>query len=136
MTKDTIVNQCGPNFVVKFGSMKNYILTLSVLALAVACNAPEPEVLTLPTTEVAKDSVVANASQGLFISGMTCVMGCKGAIEQKLNATEGVSDFHIVFEDSTATVRFDSTLITVNDIVAEVAAVAGGGFYRATLLDQ
>ena len=136
MTKDTIVNQCGPNFVVKFDSMKNHILILSVFALVAACNTPEPEVLTLPTTTVVKDSVVANASQDLFISGMTCVMGCKGAIEQKLKATEGVSDFHIVFEDSVATVRFDSTLITVNEIVAEVAAVAGGGFYTATLLDQ
>ena len=136
MTKDTIVNQCGPNFVVKFDSMKNHILILSVFALVAACNTPEPEVLTLPTTTVVKDSVVANASQDLFISGMTCVMGCKGAIEQKLKATEGVSDFDIVFEDSIATVRFDSTLITVNEIVAEVADVAGGGFYTATLLDQ
>ena len=116
--------------------MKNYILILSVFALVAACNAPEPEAITLPTTEVAKDSVVANASQDLFISGMTCVMGCKGAIEKKLNATNGISDFHIVFEDSTATVRYDSTLITVNKIIAEVADVAGGGFYTATLLDQ
>jgi copper chaperone CopZ len=116
--------------------MKNYILTLSVFALVAACNAPEPEVITLPTTEVVKDSVVANASQELFISGMTCVMGCKGAIEKKLNATNGISDFHIVFEDSTATVRYDSTLITVNKIIAEVADVAGGGFYTATLLDS
>ena len=136
MTKDSIVNQCGRNFVIKFRSMKNYILILSVFALVAACNAPEPEVITLPTTEVVKDSVVANASQELFISGMTCVMGCKGAIEKKLNATNGISDFHIVFEDSTATVRYDSTLITVNKIIAEVADVAGGGFYTATLLDS
>ena len=136
MTKDSIVNQCGRNFVVKFRSMKNYILILSVFTLVAACNAPEPEVITLPTTEVVKDSVVANASQELFISGMTCVMGCKGAIEKKLNATNGISDFHIVFEDSTATVRYDSTLITVNKIIAEVADVAGGGFYTATLLDS
>lgn len=136
MTKDSIVNQCGRNFVVKFRPMKNYILILSVFALVAACNAPEPEVITLPTTEFVKDSVVANASQDLFISGMTCVMGCKGAIEKKLNATNGISDFHIVFEDSTATVRYDSTLITVNKIIAEVADVAGGGFYTATLLDQ
>ena len=136
MTKDSIVNQCGRNFVVKFRSMKNYILILSVFTLVAACNAPEPEVITLPTTEIVKDSVVANASQELFISGMTCVMGCKGAIEKKLNATNGISDFHIVFEDSTATVRYDSTLITVNKIIAEVADVAGGGFYTATLLDS
>ena len=116
--------------------MKNYVLALSVFTLVLACNAPEPEVITFPTTEVVKDSVIANASQDLFISGMTCVMGCKGAIEQKLNATEGVTDFHIVFEDSTAVVRFDSTVITSNEILSEVADVAGGGFYTATLLDN
>ena len=51
VTKDTIVNQCGRNFVVKFGSMKNYILTLSVLALAVACNAPEPIWITVEAVQ-------------------------------------------------------------------------------------
>ena len=116
--------------------MKNFVLILSVFAATTACKSPEPEVITLPTTVQEKDSVVANASQELFISGMTCVMGCKVAIEQKLNATAGISDFHIVFEDSTATVRFDSTLISANDIIAEVANVAGGGFYTATLLDH
>jgi hypothetical protein len=33
-------------------------------------------------------------------------------------------------------VRFDSTLITVNKIIAEVAEVAGGGFYTATRLEN
>ena len=116
--------------------MKNFILILSVFVATTACKSPEPEVITLPTTVQEKDSIVANASQELFISGMTCVMGCKAAIEQKLNATAGISDFHIVFEDSTATVRFDSPLISANDIIAEVANIAGGGFYTATLLDH
>jgi copper chaperone CopZ len=136
VTKDTIVNQCGRNFVVKFITMKNLVFILSVFAALAACNAPEPEVLTIPSTVAVNDSVIANASKELFISGMTCVMGCKGAIEKKLNATNGISDFHIVFEDSIATVRFDSTLITVDKIIAEVADVAGGGFYSATFLDN
>ena len=136
MTKDIIVNQCGRNFVVKFIAMKNLVLILSVFAVMTSCNAPEPEVITIPSTVEVKDTVIANASQELFISGMTCVMGCKGAIEKKLNATNGISDFYIVFEDSTATVRYDSTVITENIIIAEIAAVAGGGFYTATLLDS
>ena len=115
--------------------MKNLVLTLSVFAALTACNAPEPEVIAIPVTAL-KESVVANTSEKLFISGMTCVMGCKGAIEQKLNVTDGISDFYIVFEDSTAIVRFDSTLITVNKIIAEVAEVAGGGFYTATRLEN
>ena len=116
--------------------MKNLVLILSVFAVMTSCNAPEPEVITIPSTVEVKDTVIANASQELFISGMTCVMGCKGAIEKKLNATNGISDFYIVFEDSTATVRYDSTVITENKIIAEIAAVAGGGFYTATLLDS
>ena len=77
MTKDTIVNQCVRNFVVKFITMKNFVLILSVFAATTACKSPEPEVITLPTTVHEKDSVVANASQEVFISGILVSWGVK-----------------------------------------------------------
>ncbi|MEJ6759860.1 MAG: hypothetical protein QNK76_04995 [Flavobacteriales bacterium] len=48
----------------------------------------------------------------------------------------GIAFFDITFEDSTATVSFDSTLISNDDILAVVAGVAGGGFYEAVLLNE
>ena len=122
------------NFEKKIIKMKNGFLFLAMLFLF-SCGNQEPEVLTIPSKTVhLADAVIPNAESKLFISGMTCVMGCKGAIEKKLNATGGVERFAIVFEDSTATVSFDSTLISNDDILAAVAGVAGGGLYDAVLI--
>jgi len=116
--------------------MKNGFLFLAMLFLF-SCGNQEPEVLAIPSNPVhLADAVIPNAESKLFISGMTCVMGCKGAIEKKLNATGGVERFAIVFEDSTATVSFDSTLISNDDILAAVAGVAGGGLYDAVLINK
>ena len=67
---------------------------------------------------------------------MTCVMGCAGAIEKSLNAREGVASFAIVFEDSVATVSFDSTMVSAEELADAVGSVAGGGLYTATLLAE
>ena len=124
------------NFEKKIIKMKNGFLFLAMLFLF-SCGNQEPEVLTIPSKTVhLADAVIPNAESKLFISGMTCVMGCKGAIEKKLNATGGVERFAIVFEDSTATVSFDSTLISNDDILAAVAGVAGGGLYDAVLINK
>ena len=111
--------------------MKRIFLAALVAFNMASCTQPEPEVIAIPLAEEAAP-VVANAESKLFISGMTCVMGCKGAIEKELNKTAGVEDFHIVFEDSVATARFDSTLISESEIIAVVNGVAGGGLYTAT----
>lgn len=124
------------NFEKKIIKMKNGFLFLAMLFLF-SCGNQEPEVLAIPSNPVhLADAVIPNAESKLFISGMTCVMGCKGAIEKKLNATGGVERFSIVFEDSTATVSFDSTLISNDDILAAVAGVAGGGLYDAVLINK
>lgn len=114
--------------------MKYSILAAALLAL-VSCSSPEPEVMTIPTQDVAPMTVAtANAETSLFISGMTCEMGCKGAIESKVGKSEGIVDFAITFADSTAMVSFDSTLVSAQEIAARVAAVGGGDLYSATLM--
>ncbi len=124
------------NFENKLIMMKNGFLCLAMLFLF-SCGNQEPEALTIPSKTVQlTDTVIVNAESKLFISGMTCVMGCKGAIEKKLNTTGGIAFFDITFEDSTAFVSFDSTLISNDDILAAVAGVAGGGFYEAVLLNE
>jgi len=115
--------------------MKQFVVFAALVAM-VSCTNQEPEVIEIPTAKEVVAPVVANASSKMFVSGMTCVMGCKGAIEKKLNATEGVASFEIAFEDSTAVVQFDSTLISAKQIIATVDGVAGGGLYKATLLAE
>jgi len=123
------------NFVENNSIMK-YFVAIAALATLASCSNTAPEVIEIPVTQEEAIPVVANASSKMFVSGMTCVMGCKGAIEKKLNATEGVASFEIAFEDSTAVVQFDSTLISAQQIIATVDGVAGGGLYKATLLAE
>lgn len=114
--------------------MKKVAIVLAAAWWVAACTPSEPEVVTLPVPQESAP-VVANAESNLFVSGMTCVMGCKGAIEKDLNNTPGIESFTIVFEDSTAVVKYDSTLISENDILEAVAAVGGGNLYTATAIN-
>jgi len=114
--------------------MKYPVITAFILMFA-SCTTPEPEIMTIPTEEVAAATVAtANAQTSLFISGMTCEMGCKGAIESKVGKSEGIVDFSITFADSTAVVSFDSALVSPQVIASRIAAVGGGGLYSATLI--
>jgi len=103
--------------------------------LVVSCGQPEPEVIKIPVHAEAVE-VSPNAEVKMFVSGMTCVMGCKGAIEKSLNAQEGVASFAIVFEDSVATVSYDSTLVSAEELADAIGSVAGGGLYTAMLLAE
>ncbi len=114
--------------------MKYAILIAATLVLA-SCSTPEPEVVAVPGTETQPlVQATANAEASMLISGMTCEMGCKGAIESKLGKSEGVVDFQITFADSTAVVSFDSTLVSKEEITARIAAVGGGDLYSATII--
>ena len=114
--------------------MKYSFLVAATLVL-VSCSTPEPEVVNITTAEKQPVTVAtANAEASLFVSGMTCEMGCKGAIESKLGKSEGVVDFQITFADSTAVVSFDSTLVSAKEITERIAAVGGGDLYSATVL--
>ncbi len=114
---------------------KRFALSVFAAVLVSACGQPEPEVLTLPQENKQELAEVApNAESQFFVSGMTCVVGCKGAIEKELNKTAGIAAFSIVFEDSVATASYDSTLISQEEIATAIASVGGGTFYTATPL--
>jgi copper chaperone CopZ len=116
--------------------MMKYSLLIAATVVLASCSTPEPEVVIIPAAQ--NQPVVqatANAEASLFVSGMTCEMGCKGAIESKLGKSEGVVDFQITFADSTAVVSFDSTLVSAEDITERIAAIGGGGLYSATVLN-
>ena len=115
--------------------MRTLSFLISLLFLLVSCGQPEPEVIEIPLQAEAV-AVAPNAEAKMFISGMTCVMGCKGAIEKSLNAHEGVASFAIMFEDSAATVSFDSTMVSAEELADAVGSVAGGGLYTATILAE
>ena len=115
--------------------MRTLSFLISLSFLVVSCGQQEPEVTEMPVQPEVVE-VVPNAEAEMFVSGMTCVMGCKGAIEKSLNAHEGVASFAIMFEDSAATVSFDSTMVSAEELADAVGSVAGGGLYTATILAE
>lgn len=118
--------------------MKKIVAFAGVASLLLAsCGPQEPEVLTIPQGQEKQIAEAEpNSESQFFVSGMTCVVGCKGAIEKELSKTVGIANFSIVFEDSVATASYDSTLISDAQIAAAIANVGGGTFYTATLLDK
>lgn len=64
----------------------------------------------------------------LSIDGMTCEMGCAKGIENKLNNTDGVSDASVDFEGKTATIHFDKTKISENDIEKTIEEMNDGQY--------
>lgn len=69
----------------------------------------------------------ANLETASFkIDGMTCSVGCAGAIEQKLSSMEGVENAKVDFEKKTATVSFDADKQTPEKLVEKVEGIAGG----------
>ena len=110
------------------------ILTILAATLALlSCSTPEPEVVSIPTSEQKfAPEATANSAASLLISGMTCETGCKGAIEGNLRRSAGVVSFDIAFADSSAKVIFDSTLVSVDELITRIAAVGGGDFYTAS----
>ena len=113
--------------------MKTFTILAATAAL-MSCSTPEPEVVSIPNSEQKLVlAATANSEASLLISGMTCEIGCKGAIEGNLRRSSGVLSFDIDFADSSAVVIFDSTLVSINELITRIAAVGGGDFYSASL---
>jgi mercuric ion binding protein len=80
------------------------------------------------------------------IDGMTCAIGCAKTIEKELSDTEGVQKASVDFDKKTATVEFDASQQTPENLVKIVEATADGKTYKvsnvsasknhAMLLDQ
>lgn len=110
--------------------MKYFALAVTAAFLVSCSGASEEEVVVETPQEVVE--VVGDSEANYYISGMTCLMGCKATIEKKVNAVAGVDTFGIAFEDSTAYLKFDSK-ITSADEIREVINGVNSGAYTATL---
>ena len=97
-----------------FVNVKSLTMKLKILSfvlfglLAFGCNSD--------SAEINNSDVTANAVAELSIEGMTCKEGCAAKIEEKLNASFGVANASVNFEDNTAIVRFDNEKISDDEI--------------------
>ena len=112
--------------------MKKLTILAGTLAL-LSCSTPEPEVMSFPVSrQDILPEATANSKASLWISGMTCEVGCKGLIERNIRTSAGVVSFNITFSDSSASVTFDSTLVSLNQLISRIASVGGGDIYSAS----
>lgn len=113
--------------------MKKYLTISFLTLLSFQCkNAPEEvEIVHVDTTET-KQIMPENEDYALAeftIEGMTCAMGCAKTIETNLSKTEGVAHAAVDFDSKTARVKFDPTVLDLDDI--ESAVKASGDMYQA-----
>lgn len=66
------------------------------------------------------------------IDGMTCAIGCARTIEKELSETNGVQKAAVDFDKKTATVAFDSSQQTPENLTKIVEATADGKTYKVS----
>ena len=114
--------------------MKKVVVLASFVAIIaggiVACSgggeSAAPEVPTTVTEKVvpAGSEMVYTASIG--IEGMTCSVGCAGAIESKLASMDGVASCEVDFEGKTAHVTYDESKVNDKAMVGTITGIADG----------
>lgn len=66
------------------------------------------------------------------IKGMTCEIGCAKTIQEELNGLDGVQTAAVNFEKESATVSFDKTILTTEELTKVVEATADGKTYKVS----
>ena len=96
--------------------------------LAISCkNEPKKEV------ETSKEQVAEKIEEASFaISGMTCEIGCAKTIASKLSKKEGVLEAKVIFNDSTAVVKYDANKTNKEDLIAFIDGIADGNTYKTS----
>lgn len=80
-----------------------------------------------------KNVIAANTDTfSVNVSGMSCEMGCAKTIESKLAKKEGVLEAKVVFNDSIATIKYDTSKLDKKDLMAFIEGVGDGETYKAS----
>ncbi len=85
-----------------------------------------------------KTVAVKSAPQGkvetasFHIEGMSCAVMCAGKIQQELTAMNGVQKAAVDFDKKTATVEYDSAVLTPQQLAEKVESVADGKTYKVS----
>ena len=120
-----------------------YIFALSALVLTScqdkAVETAETTTTTETTVETTTDAkpaaLVGKVETASFaIEGMSCEIMCASKIQKELAATEGVQNATVDFEKKSATVEYDSGVISPEKLVEKVEAVNGGDSYKVSNL--
>lgn len=119
----------------------NITKSIAAVALAsllfVSCKKSTPETTTAETETVApkvkKEIAAENLQTANFtIEGMTCAIGCAKTIQEELTALDGVQTAAVDFDKKSATVTFDKTVQTPENLTKVVQATGDGKTYKVS----
>jgi mercuric ion binding protein len=118
--------------------------SLATLALSALLLVSCKETGSAPKTEVNGKTIAAAEKQAINpekletasfnIDGMTCAIGCAKTIENELSETSGVQKASVDFDKKTATVEFDASQQSPENLVKIVEATADGKTYKVSNL--
>lgn len=115
------------------------IMTIMLVSLMfVGCKEKTSENVANATSEteapkVKKEIAAANLQTASFtIKGMTCEIGCAKTIQEELNGLDGVQTATVDFKKELATVSFDKTVLTPEELTKVVEATADGKTYKVS----
>lgn len=84
---------------------------------------------------IVNSNVVADAETKLAVEGMVCSMGCVSAIQNELLSLNGVATAVVNYEESYASITFDSKLLNENDLIAAIGGI-GDNAYSAKAYNE
>ena len=113
-------------------NIKSAFLLLSIVFLSVTSCSIEKEKKISIHSSLENPSSVEMGSVSLAISGMTCEIGCAKTIQSKLSKKEGVAEAKVQFSDSLATIKFDVSKTSPEDLTSFINGIAGGSVYKAS----
>lgn len=111
----------------------NKLVKISFVALAIVFSVTSCSETTAQSTDTTQE-VAKNLAMSMSIEGMTCAMGCARAIEVELKNIEGVSSAVVDFESATASVEFNSGLVSEAGLIDFVNDYRGGSFKATTVV--
>jgi mercuric ion binding protein len=83
--------------------------------------------------KIKKEIATANLQTASFtVEGMTCAIGCAKTIQEELTNLDGVQTAKVDFDKKLATVTFDKTVQTPENLTKVVQATGDGKTYKVS----
>ena len=113
----------------------NKLVKIGFASLAIIFSVASCSETTAQSADVTQE-VVKNSIMAMGIEGMTCAMGCARAIETELKNVEGVSSAVVDFESATASIEFNSGIVSEARLLEFVNDFKDGSYKASTMLAQ
>ena len=113
----------------------NKLVKIGFASLAIIFSVSSCSETTAQSADVNQE-VVKNSIMAMGIEGMTCAMGCAIAIETELKNIDGVSNAVVDFESATASIEYNSGLVSEDRLLAFVNDYKDGSYKTTTMLAQ